>query len=139
MTAMPRIASDITVVVPTMGGPFLTGCLESVAAGSVWPARLVIIDQSGGDGVLEPVVALRERGLEVLHVPAKQAGISAATNRGLEQVRTRFAAVTHDDCRVRCDWLQRLAIRLAEVGDAVLTGRVEPEGNGIVLTGQNRR
>ena len=49
-------------------------------------------------------------------------------------MRTRYAAVTHDDCRVRFDWLERLAARLAEIGDAILTGRVEPEGEGIVLT-----
>ena len=48
------------------------------------------------------------------------AGISAATNRGLEQVRTPYAAVTHDDCRVRHDWLERLAARLAEIGDDAL-------------------
>jgi GT2 family glycosyltransferase len=42
--------------------------------------------------------------------------------------------VTHDDCRVHADWLARLAARLPEVGDAVLTGRVEPDGDGIVLT-----
>ena len=54
--------------------------------------------------------------------------------------RNRYAAVTHDDCRVRHDWLERLAARLAEIGDsALLTGRVEPEGEGIVLTVQTWR
>ncbi len=72
--------------------------------------------------------------MEVLHVLSHPAGISAATNRGLEEVRTPYVAVTHDDCRVRTNWLERLAARLAEVGDAIVTGRVEPEGDGIVLT-----
>ena len=49
-------------------------------------------------------------------------------------MRTPYAAVTHDDCRVRTDWLERLTARLARVGDAIVTGRVEPEGDGIVLT-----
>jgi len=135
VTAAPHvIAGDVTTVVPTTGAPVLQACLESIAAGTVWPARLVVIDQSTDGAVAESVVALRERGMVVVHAPASRAGIAAATNHGLKHVRTRFATVTHDDCRVRSDWLQRMAARLDQVGDAILTGRVEPEGDGIVLT-----
>jgi hypothetical protein len=70
----------------------------------------------------------------VEHILAAPNGISSATNLGLRQVRTTFAAVTHDDCRVRTDWLHRVAMRLPDIGEAILTGRVEPEGDGIVLT-----
>jgi GT2 family glycosyltransferase len=35
---------------------------------------------------------------------------------------------------VRTDWLRRAAMRLHDIGEAILTGRVEPEGDGIVLT-----
>jgi len=135
VTAVPRaIAGELTVIVPTMGGPVLQGCLESIVSGTAWPARLVVIDQGGGTEAAGWVAAVGKCGMSVLHVPAKHAGISAATNRGLEHVRTRYAAVTHDDCRVRFDWLERLAAQLAGIGDAILTGRVEPEGDGIVLT-----
>ncbi len=72
--------------------------------------------------------------MDVLHILSKAAGISAATNLGLKQVRTSFAAVTHDDCEVRRDWLHRLDARLCDIGDAILTGRVEPLGDGVVLT-----
>ena len=102
MTNVPRtIAGNVTVVVPTMGGAFLQGCLESIARGTVWPARLVVIDQGRGDAVARWVAALQQQRMAVLHVQTNSAGISAATNRGLKEVRTRFAAVTHDDCRVR--------------------------------------
>jgi GT2 family glycosyltransferase len=94
----------------------------------------VVIDQGGGITAADWVAGQRKQGMDVLHVPAKRAGIAAATNRGLEHVRTRYAAVTHDDCRVRFDWLERMATRLGEIGDAILTGRVDPEGEGIVLT-----
>jgi GT2 family glycosyltransferase len=135
MSRVPRIiAGNVTVVVPTMGGAFLQGCLESIARGTVWPARLVVIDQGRDEAVARWVAALQQRRMAVLHVQTTPAGISAATNRGLKEVRTGFAAVTHDDCRVRHDWLERLAARLEEIGDAILTGRVEPEGEGIVLT-----
>jgi len=47
VTAVPRaIAGDLTVIVPTMGGPVLQGCLESIVSGTVWPARFVVIDQA---------------------------------------------------------------------------------------------
>jgi GT2 family glycosyltransferase len=135
MTDVPRpVADDVTVIVPTMGGPVLQGCLESIVSGTVWPARLVVIDQGGGNATADWAAAVSKQGMGVLLVPANPAGISAATNRGLQHVRTRYAAITHDDCRVRFDWLERLAARLSETGDAILTGRVEPEGEGIVLT-----
>ena len=128
------VAREITVVVPTTAGPLLQGCLDSIAAGSVWPARLVVVDQSKHGTAARSIAELRDGGMDVLHLSADQAGISAATNRGLEQVRTPYAAVTHDDCRVRHHWLERMAARLATVSEAILTGRVEPEGDGIVLT-----
>ncbi len=138
MTAAPHAtAADVTVIVPTMGEGFLQGCFDSIARGTVWPTRLVVIDQGENAGVRRWVAALQQQQMNVLHVRTSSAGISAATNRGLREARTRFAAVTHDDCRVRHDWLERLASRLAELGDdALLTGRVEPEGEGIVLTVQ---
>ena len=135
MIDSPRpIARDITVVVPTTGGHFLQGCLESIGAGTVWPACLVIVDQSGTAAVAPWAAALEKLGLNVRHLPALPAGISAATNRGIDDSQTPFVAITHDDCRVRSDWLERLAGRLAQDDDAIVTGRVEPEGDGIVLT-----
>jgi len=127
-------AADVTVIVPTTGGSVLAGCLDSLAAGGVWPARLIVVDQGRRAEVAEIVSSLQARGLNAVHVPSPQTGISAATNRGLERVETTYAAVTHDDCRVCADWLERLADRLPHLGEAVLTGRVEPEGDGVVLT-----
>ena len=135
MTAAPHtISPDVSVVIPTMSGAVLEGCLESIAAGTLWPARLIVVDQSGGAEAAAWIVTLRNRGMDVMHVLAAPAGISAATNRGIEHVRTVYAAVTHDDCRVRTDWLACLAMRLRDCDEAIVTGRVEPEGSGIVLT-----
>jgi GT2 family glycosyltransferase len=128
------VAERVTVIVPTTGGPVVASCLDSLAAGRVWPAQLIVVDQGCRPDVADRVTALRARGLNAVHVASRETGISAATNRGLERVETTYAAVTHDDCRVRKDWLERLAVRLPQVGDVILTGRVEPEGEGIVLT-----
>src|SRR4030095_4095304 len=49
-------------------------------------------------------------------------------------ISTAFCACPHTECHVRTDWLERTATRLPDIGEAILTGRVEPEGDGIVLT-----
>jgi hypothetical protein len=46
----------------------------------------------------------RTAGLNIRHIPPRS-GRSAGINRGLEQVRTRFVAVTDDDCFVDINWL----------------------------------
>lgn len=126
---------DVSVVVPTTGGPLLGGCLDSLAAGSKWPARLIVVHQGGGrQEVADRMIALQARGMDAVHISMPATGISAATNRGLAHVDTSCVAVTHDDCRVERDWLERIAATLPEIGEAVLTGRVLPEGGGIVLT-----
>jgi GT2 family glycosyltransferase len=84
--------------------------------------------------VAAQVAALRGRGMDAVHLPIAGRGIPLATNRGLAQVQTRYVAVTHDDCRVRMEWLERLAARLGEGRLVVFTGRVMPEGDGIVVT-----
>ena len=128
------IADEVTVVVPTMGGSYLEGCLESIVLGTLWPARLVVVDQGTDDAVSRTIAALQRQQMSVDHVRMPASGISAATNRGVKDARTPYVAVTHDDCRVGLDWLERLTARLHEIGDAILTGRVEPDGEGIVLT-----
>jgi GT2 family glycosyltransferase len=130
----PPIAADVSVVVPTVGRPLLEGCLASIADGTTWPAELIVVDQGARPEVVGWIERLADRGLAITHLRSSERGIAAATNRGLEDVRTRFVATTHDDCRVRSDWLATLAERLPSLGDAILTGRVDPEGAGIVLT-----
>ena len=129
-----RIAEDITVVIPTVGRPLLRDCLRSIAAGLVWPAELIVVDQSRGEDVAAWVAELHAEGLMARHLPSAETGIANATNRGLEQVRTRFVAVTHDDCRVDPSWLKCLLARLHEGGEVIVTGRVEPAGEGVVPT-----
>ncbi len=134
MTGERPVVPDHTVVIPTVGRELLRGCIDSIADGSHWPAELVVVDQGRSQAVADWLARLRARGLRAVHVPSRQTGIAAATNRGLERVQTAYVAVTHDDCRVRGDWLATLSAQLRQAGDAVVTGRVEPEGGGLVLT-----
>ena len=134
MGDIPPVAEDISVVIPTLGRALLRGCLESIASGTIWPAELIVVDQGSNEDVAMWVAQLKERGLPITHLRSRATGIAAGTNRGFERVRTPFVATTHDDCRVDTGWLERIASRMPEVSGAILTGRVEPEGDGIVLT-----
>jgi GT2 family glycosyltransferase len=128
------VAADVTVVIPTAGRELIEGCLESIAAGTVWPSEVVVVDQGRTDLIVPWIERLGRSGLSITHVRSDETGIATATNRGLERVRTPFVATTHDDCRVSPDWMQTISDRVYSVGDAILTGRVEPDGPGVVLT-----
>src|SRR6266498_2132889 len=114
------IAADVSVVIPTLGRQLMEGCLESIARGTVWPAEVIVVDQGGTSLMVPWIDRLTRSGLTITHVRSEETGIAAGTNRGLERVRTK--------------WLETIAKRVRGVGDAILTGRVEPEGEGIVLT-----
>jgi GT2 family glycosyltransferase len=75
---------------------------------------------------------LQALGVNALHLPSKQRGRSAGINRGLEKVRTRFVAVTDDDCFVAADWLQAMTNHLRRWPEAIVTGRVEAAGDETV-------
>lgn len=130
----PVLAADVTVVIPTVGRPLLQDCLRSIAAADPAPAEIIVVDQSASDEVARWVAAVRAEGLPARHLPSRETGIANATNRGLERARTPFVAVTHDDCRVSPDWLASMAERLRGAGEVILTGRLEPEGDGEVPT-----
>ena len=130
----PALAADVTVVIPTVGRPLLRDCLSSIGAADPRPAEVIVVDQSASDDVAAWVAAVRAEGLRARHVPSRETGIATATNRGLELARTPFVAVTHDDCRVSPSWLAALLPRLRDGGEVIVTGRVEPAGEGAVPT-----
>ena len=129
-----QTADDLTVVIPTLGRPVLEGCLEALADNDTMPSEVVVVDQSASDAVASLLARLRDRGLPARHVPSTQRGIAAGTNLGFRNVTTPYAAVTHDDCRPHRDWVRTMAAKVRAAGPVILTGRVEPEGDGDVPT-----
>lgn len=127
----PQLLDDVTVVIPTLGRDTLEGCLDSIAAGDAWPARLVAVDQGRGARAAGWIEALRSRGMDAVHLPSHETGVAAGRNRGIEQTRTRFFVITDDDCLVEPDWLRSMTLELREHPEAVITGRVDPGGEGV--------
>jgi GT2 family glycosyltransferase len=76
---------------------------------------------------------MQELGIRVKHILSDQRGRSAGINRGLEQVDSRFVAITDDDCFVGEDWLLNMASKLRRSPEAVVTGRVEATGEGVIF------
>jgi glycosyltransferase involved in cell wall biosynthesis len=130
----PRpILEDISIIIPTLGRPILEQCLYWIAAGSAWPANLIVIDQGSNEDVKAWIQYLLGLGLNIHHYPVKPQGRkSPAINLGLKLVTTRFFTITDDDCFVDANWLVNMSKNLRQYGDSVVTGRVETNGDDIV-------
>ena len=127
------ILKDISIVIPTLGRDILEQGLSFILKGSAWPGCLIIVEQGSNPAVVDWLKHIQEMGIRVKHILSNQRGRSAGINRGLEQVDTRFVAITDDDCFVREDWLENMADKLRLSPDAVLTGRVDAAGEDVVV------
>ncbi len=129
-----RVLDDLTVIIPTVGRPILQRCLQSIANGTVLPTRIIAIDQGDNPVVGDWLHSLEEIGLETFHLRSTERSPASARNRGIEQVQTAFVAAVDDDCTVEKDWLEKMETRLRQNPTAIITGRLEPAGDGIPPT-----
>jgi GT2 family glycosyltransferase len=130
----PRpVLADLSLVIPTLGRAILEEALQAVAAGEAWPAQVVLVDQGTNPEVGRWVRLLQAVGIDVVHVRSTERGRAKGVNRGIERVRTRFLAVTDDDCLADPDWLRAMVERLRATPQAIITGRVEGEGEQEVV------
>jgi GT2 family glycosyltransferase len=129
-----RVASDLTVIVPTVGRQVLEKCLQSLAGGKVVPARVVVVDQSECPAVSLWLRHLKAVGVDVVHLISEERSPASARNRGVAEVKTRFVAAIDDDCAAAADWLEKMEVRLAQNPESIVTGRLEPSGDGIPPT-----
>ena len=127
------LLNEISLVIPTLGRPILEQCLYWILMGSAWPACLIVVDQGSNADVAGWLERVRQVGIPVQHILSTQRGRSAGINRGLEQTRTRFVAITDDDCFVEEGWLSNMTTKLQQHPEAVITGRVEAAGEDMVI------
>jgi GT2 family glycosyltransferase len=127
------VFDEISIVIPTLGRPILEQCLYYILEGSVWPGCLIVVEQGSSPEVADYLTSVQEIGVRVKHIRSNQRGRSAGINRGLEQVDTRFIAITDDDCFVDQDWLRGMVIKLRQYPQAVVTGRVEAAGEDMIV------
>jgi GT2 family glycosyltransferase len=129
---MRPVDNDFALLIPTLGRDLLFDCLRSVLGGSLWPGRIIVVDQGRRDTIgwwLEQIGSL---GIGTLHLRSAERGRSRALNRGLEVADTRFVLITDDDCRVDERWVETLRAYLVQYPERVFTGRIEAGGHGPV-------
>jgi GT2 family glycosyltransferase len=135
----PRpIAEDISIVIPTLGRPIFEESLYWMVRGTLWPQAIIVIDQGSNPDVAAMLDKVRTLGIDARYFPSTQRGRAAGINRGLEQVQTRFVTLTDDDCFVETDWLEQMVAHLRQHPEGIVTGRVEPAGDDMIVVVTSR-
>ena len=103
------------VVIPNWNGRAILGaCLDSIAAQTLAPAEVIVVDNGSTDGSLE---LLAERPVHVIEL-GRNTGFAVACNRGIEEARADLVALVNNDVVLEPDWLERMAAALAAHPDA---------------------
>jgi GT2 family glycosyltransferase len=116
---------DVSVIVGTRNRPdFVLTLVESIFAGEVLPAEVIIIDQSD-----EPHPVLPSRsgppGCEIWYHHSVSVGVSRARNQGLRLARYPIVVLTDDDMVVPPEWLRSMVLGLHDAGpNSVICGQV---------------
>lgn len=112
--------SAISVVVPTRDRPeALARCLAALAAQTVAPTEVVVVDDRSRDPkAVARVAATAGRG-RVRLVAGQGRGPAAARNLGARSASAPLVAFTDDDCRPDPGWLAALREGFADGADVV--------------------
>lgn len=132
--------SIAVVVVTHGGGPLLAACLDSLAAQTLAPAELLVVDSGSPGGV--PPEASRP-GVRVLDL-GSNLGFAAAVNRGVAATTAPLIALLNPDARAEPTWLAALSRAASAHPEAawfasrVLTdaGAIDSAGHTLTLTGR---
>src|SRR5215831_12580916 len=108
MTRRNRLGWPIPadVVIPNWNGAKLLGrCLDALAAQTVRPARVIVVD-NGSDDQSEDVVA-GHQAVEWLSL-GRNRGFSAAANAGIATSTAPYVALLNNDALAEPGWLEAL-------------------------------
>jgi GT2 family glycosyltransferase len=120
------------VVIPNHNGArWLPGLLESVAAQTLAPAEVLVVDDASTDGSAE--LAAGSDGVRVLALE-HNAGFAHAANAGLAAVSADAVALVNTDVVLAPDWLERAVGALAPGAAAVATKMVDFEDPAILYS-----
>jgi|GEM_PF-1618765 len=122
-TASPA-PPEIAVIIATYKRPHLIErALDSVAAQTLRPAEIIVVDDCSGDHTGEVVRAWSMARAVPVHfiAMAENSGVGAARNRALEQARSEYAAFLDSDDEYLPDALERLSTPLLDRPEAVVS------------------
>jgi hypothetical protein len=105
-------AVDVAVVIPNYQGErWLPGVLESIAAQTVAPAEVVVVDDGSTDGSLA-LLASRFPAVRVIAL-GSNGGFARTANAGIAAVGAEAVALVNTDVVLAPDWLERAVAALA--------------------------
>jgi GT2 family glycosyltransferase len=105
--------STPAVVIPNWNGArWLPGCLGSLAAQTLQPAEIIVVDNGSSDRSVE-LVRENYPHLRVLEL-GRNTGFAFAANRGIEAARAELVALVNTDVELAPDWLERMVRALEE-------------------------
>ena len=118
---------DVTVVIPTYNrAPLLDRTLDSVLAQTFQNFEVLVVDDGSTDGTSALVAEYAARDARILYLAQpRNAGVSAARNRGLREAQGAFIAFLDSDDEWMPEKLARQVARFREV----------PETVGLIYTG----
>jgi GT2 family glycosyltransferase len=125
----PVNAGEITVAVATCGRPDeLARCLKALAAQTMLPGEVIVVDQAPSDSARDAVEVSGLATTRYLEQP--RLGLSASRNLALRVAVGRVLAVTDDDCAPDQSWLAAVADALERPPQpAAVTGPILPLGD----------
>lgn len=130
--------TDVAVVIPNFNGAsFIADTLDAVAAQTVAPREVVVLDNASTDGSVA-LVHDRFPGVRVV-VTDRNLGFAGGANAGVRATTSPLVAVLNSDARPHPDWLARLLDVVETSPDDVwawgsillssTTGRIESAGD----------
>ncbi len=100
---------------------YLQECLQSAVGQTLEDAEFICIDDGSTDGCAEILAAFAQKDARVRVIRQKNAGLSAARNRGMEAAQGEYLCFLDSDDLLMCDALEMMrACILQERPDMVL-------------------
>jgi GT2 family glycosyltransferase len=119
-----RIATDLSIVIPTLGRACLRDSVRAIATGSMRPAEIVLSHQ-GSVGSMDAMLReFSQYDTPVRYLHSDQIGAAAGRNAGIRRVTSKYFGTTDDDCIVDVRWVEEIALALAKYPEEIITGRV---------------
>jgi GT2 family glycosyltransferase len=123
---------EAALVIPNYNGArWLPGVLESVAAQTMTPAEVLVVDDGSTDG--SAGVAEGFEGVRVLRLE-RNGGFARAANAGVAAVGAEAVALVNSDVVLAPDWLERAVGAMGEGEAAVATKMVDLDDPGILYS-----
>lgn len=111
----------IAAVIPNWNGAaFLDRLLPTIAAQTVRPVRILVVDNGSSDTSRE---CAARHGAEVLEFD-RNLGFAAAVNRGIAMLTEPLVAILNNDVELSPDWLEVLQRSLRESEAAFACGKI---------------